>query len=124
MAEDLVLDEFAPYVRRDRAMWAQLAEAMPVDLSEETLERIRSSGDRIDLDHVREVYHPLTELVRHLPRHAVLDAARSLHALRMQNQPCEGGKMDPFGQWWIYLCQTAGLVEAERAAMPETYQFP
>ena len=65
----------------------------------------------------------LTELVRHLPRHAVLDAARSLHALRMQNQPCEGGKMDPFGQWWIYLCQTAGLVEAERASMPKTYQF-
>lgn len=69
MAEDLVLDEFAPYVRRDRAMWAQLAEAMPVDLSEETLERIRSSGDRIDLDHVREVYHPLTELVRHYIEH-------------------------------------------------------
>ena len=66
----------------------------------------------------------LTELVRHLPRHAVLDAARSLHALRMQKQPCEGGKMDPFGQWWIYLCQTAGLVEAERASMPQTYQFP
>lgn len=65
----------------------------------------------------------LTELVRHLPRHAVLDAARSLHALRMQEQPCEGGKMDPFGQWWIYLCQTAGLVEAERADMPNTYQF-
>jgi len=69
VAEDLVLDEFAPYVRRDRAMWAQLAEAMPVDLSEETLERIRSSGDRIDLDHVREVYHPLTELVRHYIEH-------------------------------------------------------
>ena len=65
----------------------------------------------------------LTELVRHLPRHAVLDAARSLHALRMQQQPHEVGKMDPFGQWWIYLCQTAGLVQAEQAEMPETYQF-
>ena len=65
----------------------------------------------------------LTARVYDVAIESPLDAARSLHALRMQNQPCEGGKMDPFGPWWIYLCQTAGLVEAERASMPKTYQF-
>lgn len=60
----------------------------------------------------------LTELARQLPRHAVLDAARNLHALRMQNRPSHGGKMDPFGQWWLYLCQLGGLVEAECLPKP------
>lgn len=58
------VDEYAPYVLAERAVWADLAHQMPVALTEETLERVRSRLDTIDLQQVREVYLPLTELIR------------------------------------------------------------
>ena len=57
------VDEFGPYVMADRAKWAKLAEEMPVSLTEEKLQGIRSRLDTIDLAQVRDVYLPLTELV-------------------------------------------------------------
>ena len=57
------VDEFGPYVLADRGKWAELAEQMPVSLSEETLRGVRSRLDTIDLAQVRDVYLPLTELV-------------------------------------------------------------
>lgn len=57
------VDEFGPYVLADRAKWAELAEQMPVSLTEETLKSVRSRLDTIDLAQVRDVYLPLTELV-------------------------------------------------------------
>ena len=63
MMADQELDEFGPYVERDRAVWAALSEAMPVHLTDERLALIRSRQDTIDLDQVREVYLPLTELI-------------------------------------------------------------
>ena len=57
------MDEFGPYIVADRQKWAELAEQMPVSLSEETLRSVRSRLDTIDLAQVREVYLPLTELV-------------------------------------------------------------
>lgn len=65
----------------------------------------------------------LTELVRQMPRHAVLDTARRLHALRMQSKAHTGGTMDPSEQWWLYLCQTGGLTEKECPTTAGTYQF-
>jgi len=56
-------DEFRPYVRADRHVWAALANSMPVRLTEETLGRVRSLQDTIDMAQVHEVYLPLTELV-------------------------------------------------------------
>lgn len=60
---DSGLDEFGPYVERDRAVWAALSEALPVNLTEEKLARIRSRQDTIDVAQVREVYLPLAELI-------------------------------------------------------------
>ena len=57
------VDEFGPYIVADRRKWAELAEQMPVSLTEDTLRKVRSRLDTIDLDQVREVYLPLTELV-------------------------------------------------------------
>lgn len=57
------LDEFGPYVLAPRPVWAALAHQMPVQLTETMLRRIRSRLDTIDLDQVREVYLPLTQLV-------------------------------------------------------------
>ena len=57
------VDEFGPYILADRRKWAELAEQMPVHLTEEKLRLIRSRLDTIDLAQVRDVYVPLTELV-------------------------------------------------------------
>ena len=58
------VDEYGPYVLAGRRLWADLAHQMPVALTEETLKRVRSRLDTIDLAQVREVYLPLTELIR------------------------------------------------------------
>ena len=60
---DLELDEFGPYVERDRSVWSALSETLPVHLTEEMLSRVRSRLDTIDMAQVREVYLPLTELI-------------------------------------------------------------
>ncbi|HSN12596.1 MAG TPA: type I pantothenate kinase, partial [Propionibacteriaceae bacterium] len=60
MPED---DPYGPYLTLRRSHWAQLAQHHELDLSEQTLLNIRSTGDPIDLDQVRQVYLPLTELV-------------------------------------------------------------
>lgn len=52
-------------MRADRLVWSKLSSALPVDLTEETLRRIRSRLDTIDMTTVREVYLPLTELINH-----------------------------------------------------------
>jgi type I pantothenate kinase len=54
---------FGPYVERDRADWAELAEHTALSLSATTLERLRGLGDPTSLDDVREVYLPLTRLL-------------------------------------------------------------
>lgn len=62
-------DEFGPYLLADREVWAALSDAMPVQLTEETLARVRSRLDTIGLDEVRQVYLPLTELINHYVEH-------------------------------------------------------
>ncbi|MEA5155344.1 type I pantothenate kinase [Raineyella sp.] len=52
-----------PYVLRSRADWAELANALPSPLSEETLERLRGLGDPTSMRDVVEVYQPLTRLL-------------------------------------------------------------
>ncbi|WP_194793234.1 type I pantothenate kinase [Raineyella fluvialis] len=52
-----------PYVHRSRADWAELANALPSPLSEETLDRLRGLGDPTSMRDVMEVYQPLTRLL-------------------------------------------------------------
>ena len=53
----------SPFVDFDRRSWAQLASSTRVPLSAEELEQLRSFGDFVDLDEVREVYLPLSRLL-------------------------------------------------------------
>lgn len=53
----------SPFVDFDRASWARLGENTPLPLTAEELERVRSLGDAVDLDEVREVYLPLSRLL-------------------------------------------------------------
>ena len=48
----------SPYVDLDRGAWAKLGESAPLPLSAAELDGLRSLGDPVDLDEVREVYLP------------------------------------------------------------------
>jgi type I pantothenate kinase len=56
-------DPFGPYLTLDRRHWAALAAARQ-DLEAETLARLRGISEPTDVDEVREVYLPLTELIQ------------------------------------------------------------
>lgn len=64
----------SPYVELDRAAWAHLRDTSPMSLDAADLRRLRSSGDRIDLLEVEEVYLPLSRLLSFY-----VDATRGLH---------------------------------------------
>lgn len=52
-----------PFDEIDRADWAELAPSTPLTIDEDDVARLRSLGDPIDIDEVREVYLPLTRLL-------------------------------------------------------------
>ena len=53
----------SPFVDFDRSAWARLGENVPLPLTADELARLRSIGDAVDLDEVREVYLPLSRLL-------------------------------------------------------------
>jgi len=53
----------SPFVDFDRAAWARLGENVPLPLTADELAALRSVGDAVDLDEVREVYLPLSRLL-------------------------------------------------------------
>jgi type I pantothenate kinase len=53
----------SPFVDFDRATWARLGENAPLPFTAEELAQVRSLGDTVDLDEVREVYLPLSRLL-------------------------------------------------------------
>jgi len=53
----------SPFVDFDRPSWARLGESTPLPLTAEELDQVRSLGDEVDLDEVREVYLPLSRLL-------------------------------------------------------------
>ncbi|HYJ69325.1 MAG TPA: type I pantothenate kinase [Nocardioidaceae bacterium] len=59
----------SPYVELDRATWAALAEHEHQPLTPTEVARVRSLGDELDVDEVRHVYLPLSELLSLYVRH-------------------------------------------------------
>ncbi len=55
--------EESPYVELERSAWAELAGDRPQPLSADEIERVRGLGDELDLEEVRQVYLPVTELI-------------------------------------------------------------
>src|SRR3954449_8911672 len=53
----------SPFVDFDRASWAELGRSKPLPLTAGELTTLRSLGDEVDLDEVREVYLPLSRLL-------------------------------------------------------------
>jgi type I pantothenate kinase len=62
-------DELSPYVELDRSAWAALANAMPLPLSAEEVERLRGLGEELDLTEVSDVYLPISRLLSLYVRH-------------------------------------------------------
>jgi type I pantothenate kinase len=53
----------SPFVDFDRRSWAELGRHTPLPLTAEEVSAVRSLGDAVDLDEVREVYLPLSRLL-------------------------------------------------------------
>jgi type I pantothenate kinase len=53
----------SPYVELERAAWAKLAGDAPQPLQPAEIERVRGLGDELDLEEVRQVYLPMTQLI-------------------------------------------------------------
>jgi type I pantothenate kinase len=62
-------EETSPYVDMARDAWAALAEAMPLPLSADEVERLRGVGDFLDLQEVSDVYLPISRLLSLYVRH-------------------------------------------------------
>lgn len=56
-------NDTSPYVELERDAWAKLAANAAQPLSAEEIERVRGLGDELDLEEVRQVYLPLTQLI-------------------------------------------------------------
>ena len=55
--------DLSPYVELERSAWAELAGDAPQPLDPDEIERVRGLGDELDLEEVRQVYLPLTQLI-------------------------------------------------------------
>ncbi|KHL18508.1 pantothenate kinase [Mumia flava] len=53
----------SPYVELDRSAWADLAGDAPQPLTQDEIDKVRGLGDELDLEEVRQVYLPLTQLI-------------------------------------------------------------
>jgi type I pantothenate kinase len=62
-APDPSARDSSPFVDFDRESWARLGANTPLPLTAEELDQVRSLGDEVDLDEVREVYLPLSRLL-------------------------------------------------------------
>jgi type I pantothenate kinase len=80
----------SPYVELERAAWAKLAGDAPQPLQPAEIERVRGLGDELDLEEVRQVYLPMTQLISMRVRlaGALYQATEAfLHAPQTQRTP-------------------------------------
>ncbi len=80
----------SPYVELERAAWAKLAGDAPQPLQPAEIERVRGLGDELDLEEVRQVYLPMTQLISMRVRlaGALYHATEAfLHAPQTQRTP-------------------------------------
>jgi type I pantothenate kinase len=109
----------SPYVELERSTWAELADNVTQPLTLEDIERLRGLGDELDLDEVREVYLPLTELISMRIRYAA-DLWRATEKFLHEPQP----ERTPFvigiaGSVAVGKSTTARLLKELLAQSPE-----
>jgi type I pantothenate kinase len=84
MAPGASNDRESPYVELDRAAWAALGAATEQPLTAAEIDQVRGLGDQLDLDEVRQVYLPLSQLLS-----MYVESAGALHRAQEQflNKP-------------------------------------
>ena len=80
----------SPFDEYDRHSWASLSSPRPLSLSDDDLERIRSTGDPLDSTEVAEIYQPLAELLG-----LYVDTTRELHR-QTREYLGTNGRLTPF----------------------------
>ncbi|MBB2894539.1 type I pantothenate kinase [Flexivirga oryzae] len=53
----------SPYLEFDRTAWSGLRDSHPMSLTADDIRRLRSTGDRLDIPEVEEIYLPLSRLL-------------------------------------------------------------
>lgn len=53
----------SPYLEFDRAAWSGLRDSHPMSLTADDIRRLRSTGDRLDMPEVEDIYLPLSRLL-------------------------------------------------------------
>jgi type I pantothenate kinase len=82
--------DYSPYVELERDAWAELAGDAAQPLNAAEIERVRGLGDELNLEEVRQVYLPMTELISMRVRMASSIYAateRFLHAKQTRRTP-------------------------------------
>jgi type I pantothenate kinase len=80
----------SPFDEYNRASWAALSSPRPLQLSDDDLERIRSTGDKLDAREVTDIYQPLAELLG-----LYVETTRELHR-QTRNYLGSNGRVTPF----------------------------
>lgn len=78
-----------PYIQRSRQDWAELAGNLPITVDQPTVEKLRSTGDPINLPEVAEVYLPLTGLLNKYVHHTgeLFEATNEFLGLSVRRTP-------------------------------------
>ncbi|MBU9719943.1 MULTISPECIES: type I pantothenate kinase [Bacillaceae] len=56
-------DNFTPYIKHDRAEWAELRSSTPMTVTEEDLKELKGLNEVLNLDEVEDIYLPLSRLL-------------------------------------------------------------
>lgn len=78
--------EGSPFITVPRADWAKLARGNRLALDQETLDELRGIGDPTNLDDIRDVYLPLTQLLELYRTHTVSLATASNEFFQLQER--------------------------------------
>ncbi len=96
----------SPFWRFDRTTWSELAQATPLPLTAEDVERLRGKGERMDTTEIEEIYLPLSRLLN-----LYVSARRKKHRLTREFfAPLRASGHDPAPQHIPFVIGVAGSV--------------
>lgn len=96
----------SPFWLFDRKSWAALAEHTSLPLTAEEVERVRGLGEKIDLEEVRSIYLPLSELLS-----VYVEARGNKHSMTREFfAPLRALGQDPAPQRTPFVIGVAGSV--------------
>jgi type I pantothenate kinase len=108
--EQRIDDGLSPYRTYTRAEWAALREDMPMTLSPDEVNRLRSLHDRLDMQEVEDIYLPLSRLLS-----LYVAATQRLHRAQQRFLGSEDAKVP-------YIIGVAGSVAVGKSTTARVLQ--